>query len=110
MQYAYLRVKAGGNERAGQLSSVPLTIGRHESNRMVVDDSLTSRFHCVIEKGADGYILRDLRSRNGTTVNGERVINTVLKSGDLIAVGDTQATFMVHEVSPSLVSGEAPTQ
>ena len=41
MQYAYLRVKAAGSERAVQLSSVPLTIGRHDDiQAATVDDVL----------------------------------------------------------------------
>lgn len=106
MEYAYLRVKSDRGERPAQLSSIPLTIGRHESNRLILDDNMASRFHCVIEKGAEGYILRDLQSRNGTLLNGQRVMNSALKTGDVIAIGAVNMTVVIHAVSKTLAGAK----
>jgi type II secretory ATPase GspE/PulE/Tfp pilus assembly ATPase PilB-like protein len=97
MEYVYLKVKTGAGDRQVPLSSEPLTIGRHESNKLVLAEIMASRFHCVIERKDTSYILRDLQSRNGTQLNGQRVLNAMLKSGDVIAIGATSMTIVVHQ-------------
>lgn len=42
------------------------------------------------------HILEDLRSRNGTFVNGQRVTRCALQHGDKIMVGDTTLLFRLH--------------
>src|SRR5205814_322725 len=42
------------------------------------------------------------QSRNGTLLNGQRVISSALKSGDLIVIGAVQMTVIIHAVSPNL--------
>jgi len=102
MEYAYLRVKTADGERPVELGSTALTVGRHESNALVLKDSMASRFHCVIERSGDGYMLRDLQSRNGTLLNGQRVMIAQLKSGDVVAIGEVQMKIILHHVSRSL--------
>jgi type II secretory ATPase GspE/PulE/Tfp pilus assembly ATPase PilB-like protein len=97
MEYVYLKVKTEAGDRQVPLSSEPLTIGRHESNKLVLTEIMASRFHCVIERKDTGYVLRDLQSRNGTQLNGQRVLNAMLKSGDVIAIGATAMTIVVHQ-------------
>ena len=97
MEYVYLKVKTEAGDRQVPLSSEPLTIGRHESNKLVLVEIMASRFHCVIERKDTGYMLRDLQSRNGTQLNGQRVLNAMLKSGDVIAIGATSITIVVHQ-------------
>jgi DNA-directed RNA polymerase subunit RPC12/RpoP len=53
----------------------------------IVDPSL-SRKHCTVADEGGRLTIEDMRSRNGTFVNGERVTRAVLKSGDKIRVGD----------------------
>lgn len=66
------------------------SIGRHPSNHLVFfEDSFASQKHCRIEKKGSGYILKDLKSRNGTFLNGEQVIEAPLKPYDEIRVGDS---------------------
>ncbi len=105
MEYVYLKVKSGTGERQVPLSSEPLTIGRHESNKLVLAETMASRFHCVIEKRDSGFILRDLQSRNGTQVNGQRVLNAMLKSGDVISIGSTAMTIVMHQASTAGAGG-----
>lgn len=82
-----------GTRRVG-LTDQPTTIGRSSGNLVMLDDHLASRFHCVIEAAGDGYVLRDLQSRNGTKLNGSYVDQAALKSGDVIEVGHTQIRFV----------------
>lgn len=66
----------------------PLRIGRDEQNGLRLGHSSVSRFHAELCSAADGWYLRDLRSRNGTYVNGQRVTGTVVVgSADWVAFG-----------------------
>jgi len=72
-----------------------LSFGRHKTNDVrLVDDDNASRFHCVIEQHSRGPIVRDLGSRNGTKVNGQRVGRHLLATGDRLRVG--RHTFEVE--------------
>lgn len=72
-----------------------LTIGRGRGNSIVLDDMLVSRQHVRITADAEGLVLEDLGSRNGTYVNGRRVERTHLSEGDRIGIG--AATFEVRD-------------
>jgi general secretion pathway protein E len=82
-----------------ELSVKPVAIGRHPENDLVIDEDLASRFHCVIEPaGEAGYRLKDLGSRNGTKLNGQKIPGEVLLSGgDIIAIGQHQWHVEVAE-------------
>lgn len=47
-----------------------ILIGRHPDCRVVLDAPSVSRQHCALTVAADGVVAEDLRSRNGTLVNG----------------------------------------
>jgi ABC-type multidrug transport system ATPase subunit/pSer/pThr/pTyr-binding forkhead associated (FHA) protein len=71
-----------------------LTLGRDESNDVVLDDPNVSRFHAEIARGADGRIeVRDLASRNGTRVNGQLTRRAMLDTGSEIGVGPYRLLF-----------------
>ncbi len=65
----------------------PLSVGRHGSNAIVIDDNNASRFHCVIERSPRGIIVRDLNSKNGTILNGQRITERSLRNGDTVSIG-----------------------
>lgn len=67
-----------------------LSIGRENSNSVQISDSFLSSRHCRIEKKNNQFIIKDLRSRNGTFVNGTQVFEAQLKHGDLIQIGQTE--------------------
>lgn len=72
------------------------SVGRHPSNHLVFfEDPFVSQKHCRIEKKNGHYILKDLKSSNGTFLNGEEVFEAPLKSFDEISVG--QSTFKYRE-------------
>ncbi|MHC4975778.1 MAG: ATPase, T2SS/T4P/T4SS family [Planctomycetota bacterium] len=78
------------------LTAHPISLGRHPDNDVVVRDDLASRFHCVIEP-IDGasYRVKDLGSRNGTRVNSQNIDTLDLSSGDTIAIGSHEFTYLV---------------
>lgn len=72
-------------------------IGRNpDAHLCLPDDRFFSRNHCLLEINPPHSHVRDLRSTNGTFVNGQRVANAFLKSGDRIQCGET---ILLVEVS-----------
>jgi adenylate cyclase len=76
-------------------SEAVCTIGRANQNTIVLVDDLVSRFHAVIQRKDDGdYIVADLGSSNGTSVNCKRVnAPVVLADGDHIVIGEHVLVF-----------------
>jgi DNA-binding NtrC family response regulator len=69
------------------------SIGSLQSNDLVLDDSMVSRFHCEIAIGERGAKLRDLGSRNGTVLDGVQVVEAYLKNGSLLKLGSSTVRF-----------------
>jgi Nif-specific regulatory protein len=93
---AYLVVKQGGKP-CDVFRLVPgkvVTVGRAPTNRVVVWDDVCSRNHCEIFQSDSAWTLRDLGSRNGTRINGERVAgDRELTEGELIQIGECELGF-----------------
>ncbi len=71
------------------------TIGRHPDNTIQILDRIISKEHAQIQRAADGrYLLRDLRSLNGTFMRGERVGDHFLSDGDEFMLGSTRIMFV----------------
>jgi len=88
-----------------------LRIGRSKDNDIIVSDRWASRRHCLIEISSNGYIIRDLNSRNGTIINGEILRNgnyKELKNGDVIRVGNARFKFSYNAFEPSTPSPVTP--
>lgn len=88
---------AGGSVRFA-LTTPSLTLGRSLDNDVVVPDSVpdadtVSQHHAQFRRDQDDYIVRDLNSQNGLTVNGRHTNHNVLQDGDQLAFGAVQAVF-----------------
>lgn len=73
--------------RSFTLGETPLIIGRSPQAGVVINDSNVSRQHAEVWRTAEGVAIRDLRSTNGTFVNGHRIDAVSLSPRDDIAVG-----------------------
>ncbi len=70
------------------------TIGRHPDNTIQILDRIISKEHAQIQRAPDGrYLLRDLRSLNGTFMRGERVADHYLVDNDEFTMGSTRIIF-----------------
>src|SRR5262245_37724966 len=86
----------------------PAVLGRSIDATIVVDDLNVSRHHCRIEFEANEFLVRDLRSANGTYLNNKRVNAAALRHGDVIGVGTVTFTFQAWSPAPrelSTISG-----
>ena len=102
-----LFVQIDGNRERFVFDSDTVTIGRSEEADLRIGSRFVSQIHCRIEKTARGWRLVDLKSQNGTLVNGEEVTQKALKKGDRIEVGHVLIFMMLapEELTESLVVG-----
>lgn len=100
MSTAYLILREG-SKWADVFRLVPgesVTIGRGPTNSVILKDERCSRNHAEVFQAAGEWQLRDLDSRNGTMVSGERLTSDYsLQPGDIIQIGNTHFAF-VHDL------------
>ena len=70
-----------------------VVIGRSPDCQIVLKDFGISRTHARITVDEDGIRITDLKSKNGTQVNGVPVVEAPLKDGDRILLGKFQLAF-----------------
>jgi hypothetical protein len=90
--------------QGGQDNSFPLvrdtyTLGRHRNNDIVINDPKVSSFHARLDRSSEGFVLVDLKSRNGSFVNGKRITHGVLKTGDEVRLGTARLLYKVDYTS-----------
>jgi adenylate cyclase len=84
-----------GEERQEFELAAHNTIGRHPDNTIQILDRIISKEHARIERAPDGrYLLRDLKSLNGTFIRGERLSEHFLHDGDEFTMGSTRIVFV----------------
>jgi len=86
--YLYLTAPGMAAQKIA-LDRAVTTIGRSSANELPISDKMLSRQHARIIRDGNGTLtIEDMGSRNGTFVNGERIVSVhPLKSGDRITVG-----------------------
>jgi hypothetical protein len=97
---ALANVRTGGDESPARSllgldwsgAQAELLIGRHDSCDVVFRDPSVSRKHARLVFRDHKWIVQDLRSTNGTIVNGVRVGRCELRPGDRLVLGDTALT------------------
>jgi pSer/pThr/pTyr-binding forkhead associated (FHA) protein len=78
-----------------------IVVGRSGQAEISIEDEGLSRRHFLIVHDGEGYVLKDLSSRNGTWVDGRRVFAEELHHNDRILAGNTLFLF----ADPPAVSG-----
>jgi len=87
------------------LQGYEMTLGRSRKADVFIDDEKLSRQHAKISRVGLGYRLIDLESRNGTYVNGVRVLEHPLNSFDMIELGKSKIKFLVTDVDLGVSPG-----
>jgi len=76
------------------LGTEPLVIGRLPECGIVLSDPNVSRRHAEVRRHGSDFVIADLRSTNGTRVNGAPITSErVLADGDEISVGTSPIRF-----------------
>jgi DNA-binding NtrC family response regulator/pSer/pThr/pTyr-binding forkhead associated (FHA) protein len=85
-----------------------LLVGRGPETDLQLIDEKVSREHCVFERVGETVVLKDLGSRNGTWVNGERLTSAhTLVAGDQVGIGETVVAFAPDFEALRAVDGES---
>ena len=98
---ARLLLVADGRETSFPLGRDTYTLGRHRNNDIVISDPKVSSFHARIDRGSEGFTLIDLKSRNGTFLNGRRIETGALSTGDEVRLGTAKLLYKVDYTSAS---------
>ena len=89
LAYTIVITEKGGTPRSEEFEANELTIGRVNGNHIVLPKGNISKKHSRIVKKDGKFIIVDLKSTNGTYVNGNRIATpVVLKDTDKVYIGD----------------------
>lgn len=94
MSFTIVVTEKGGKPRAEVFDQGEITIGRVQGNDIVLPKGNISKRHSRIVQRDGKFIIVDLKSTNGTYVNGKRIsAPQVLKEGDKLYIGDFTITL-----------------
>ena len=96
--------KKDGTQMEFELGEKPITVGRSPEADVVLLDEKASRIHCGVRLWDGKFYIKDLKSRNGTYVNDQRIEVAKLKAGDRIRIGSISFLF---EQDPTKSAGVA---
>lgn len=97
-QKAYLEVSSPGGPQIVALDRDRIAVGNAATNDVALPwDGTVSRLHAVVERYPSGWCVRDVGSRNGTYLNGDRIVGDhALRPGDEIRAGETRLVFRLE--------------
>jgi hypothetical protein len=88
-----------------------ITLGRSADNDIQINDATISSRHCEVDISDIAISVKDLGSRNGSFVNGERIQKATLQSGQLLRLGQVEMRFDLGDVNIAIPKQElAPEQ
>jgi pSer/pThr/pTyr-binding forkhead associated (FHA) protein len=90
----YLEVQGPGEDLLVRLEAGVTRIGRGLAAEVRLDDNSVSRRHAMLVHDDAGARVLDDRSSNGTFVNGSRVEQAELKSGDVLMLGRVALRYL----------------
>jgi predicted component of type VI protein secretion system len=105
---AYLIFSSDGREWDRRELTAPAVLGRSSDCDISIHDIMLSRRHCRFTPVADGWMVIDLGSRNGTVVGDHAIEERLLKTGDVIRVGKTKLTFRAEAFVPARQPSRRP--
>src|SRR5262245_15472910 len=105
--HAKLLVKLQGQgSRTIDLTGDSFTIGRKAGNDLTIDEQAVSGQHARLTRVQSVYFLEDLKSTNGTSVNGQHIERQQLRDADVIMIGRHRIVF--QEPSSSSAPDRSP--
>ena len=67
----------------------------------MISEPKVSSFHARLDRSPEGFVLVDLKSRNGSYVNGGRIESAQLNTGDEVRLGTALIAYKVDYISSS---------
>ena len=106
---SHLEIRKPSGRELIALSGQRVTVGKASTNNVSLEhDSTVSRLHAVLENLGFAWSVRDVGSRNGTYLNGEKIsAERVLRSGDELRVGKSRLIFWEAKEGDEATGGEA---
>jgi pSer/pThr/pTyr-binding forkhead associated (FHA) protein len=105
MAFLYHIREDGSQIRRWELNAEPLVVGRGDIADACVEDDALSWSHFLITREGASFCLIDLKSSNGTWVNGERVSASKLHPHDTVRAGSSLFYFCDVAVDASAITG-----
>ena len=93
-----LKKKGTKKEESYDFEREEVSVGRSESNSIVLDDAGVSRTHIIIFPDAKDFYIKDIGSGNGTLLNGRKLPKNekyILRHNDLIGIEDFDLKFVM---------------
>jgi pSer/pThr/pTyr-binding forkhead associated (FHA) protein len=104
-ELARLRVTQGPDLGVIYLITQPtVVIGRGEDTDVTLFDLKTSRRHAQLQSTSLGWTVQDAGSANGILVNGVNQSRSVVRTGDLISLGETILEFLGADATESMLN------
>src|SRR5688572_12482562 len=89
------------------VSADVIRVGKAPENDLAVTDETVSRVHFEIVRDAKGYLVRDLKSTNGTFLDGAEIKEAYLRAGSTVSAGATELKFTPFEERIEIMPSEA---
>jgi pSer/pThr/pTyr-binding forkhead associated (FHA) protein len=93
---SHLEVFTPSGRELVPLAGQRVTLGKASTNVVALEhDATVSRLHAILENHGSAWSIRDVGSRNGTFVNGEKITaERVLRSGDEVRIGKSRVVYL----------------
>ncbi len=88
------------------ISSDVIRVGKAPGNDLEVTDETVSRVHFEIVRDAKGYLVRDMRSTNGTFLDGAEIKEAYIRAGSIVSAGASELKFIPFEERIEILPSE----
>ena len=95
MQALLVAVEGPAKGQVWKLPQGVTAFGRDSSNAVAIPDEGVSRHHCELTHDSGFFRLRDLGSRNGTCVNSVEIMESSVKPGETISLGNSSFVIVI---------------
>src|SRR5689334_61937 len=85
-----------------------VTIGRAPGNGFQIVESSVSGHHCEVLLRGNELAVRDMRSTNGTFIDGKLIVEGTLKKGQVLRLGDVELRIELTDPQPISISIYGP--
>lgn len=87
-----------------------ISVGRSNENELVITDTSLSRKHAIMDMSNDSLLVRDLGSMNGTLIDGQRIVQGIVRNGQTIQFGEVACKLSVSMTDRGATMSPTTTQ